>query len=288
MSQGATWGWLYNLVAILAVGVTLLIWFGRKQMLGTELKITDHESVNYSGSVTEEEARRLGTMLQEAGYFNGQSESDVLYFRSDRDGTRVSFVVQSGAWDQPETVSAFEAVGRTIAKSVGGAPFELRLLDAKLNTRKTLQIEQAEWTLKVTPEESVTILEPATGETALKLGKLLQDLQYFDGQGAAQVYLRQADGHHVISMVVRDGTAEDEKLVAVFSAIRKALASGLPDENLVLELINPDRKLMKSLPGTTVSDQGEATPAPDAENGKAPAEAPDLSPPAGLEQKTAA
>lgn len=51
-------------VTVVVILLSVLAWIGRKSKLGTKLQITTQESVNYSGTVTEQEAQSLGRVLQ--------------------------------------------------------------------------------------------------------------------------------------------------------------------------------------------------------------------------------
>jgi hypothetical protein len=104
---------LGTVVALLAVGLSVVIWMGRRSMMGTRLKITEKESVNYSGEATETEARTLGKALQEIGYFGSEKEKDVLLRKEKGKGTTVSFVVAAVAWKEASHEEAFRTMGRT-------------------------------------------------------------------------------------------------------------------------------------------------------------------------------
>ena len=55
-----------------------MIYFGQKLMMGKRYKVSDKESVNYSEKATEEDAKKLGDILKDTGYFDGSKEVDVL------------------------------------------------------------------------------------------------------------------------------------------------------------------------------------------------------------------
>jgi hypothetical protein len=127
-------------VSILALLVVVMIYFGRKVMMGTKYAVSDKESVNYSGSTTEAEAKHLGEVLKSVGYFTGARELDVLFKKDAKDGTVVSFVL-SGKWNDAEIIAAFRQIGAAITAEGLGKPLTVKLLDDHLNTKNELKIE---------------------------------------------------------------------------------------------------------------------------------------------------
>ena len=117
----------------------LLIFFGRSSMLGTRYQATEFEAVNYSGSATEADARQLGEMLKQVGFFTGEKRGDVL-LRRDDNGTAVSFVLGSG-WNNPEIVDSFKVMARAMTDAGWPAPFTVRLIDKNLNVKNEFVVE---------------------------------------------------------------------------------------------------------------------------------------------------
>src|SRR5580765_44422 len=115
-----------TLVAVLVLAVKTTTYIQRKIQLGTKLKYSDKESIHYTGSTTEEDARALGDALKGVGFFKGEREIDVLLNKKDG-ATTASFVVQDGKWDDEEVVAGFKSIGETIAVAVPGQPFTVRL-----------------------------------------------------------------------------------------------------------------------------------------------------------------
>src|SRR5262245_15735249 len=108
--------------------------------MGTRLKISDVESVNYSGSATEKEASDLGAALKQIGFFQGKQQIDVLLNKGPQ-GVILSFVTNPEAWTKPEMEQAFRDVAGAVAGAVGGRPLTVRLLDEKLSTRKEFKLD---------------------------------------------------------------------------------------------------------------------------------------------------
>ena len=125
-------------ITVIAVIVVVLIFFGRREMMGTRYAVSDKEAVNYSGTATEGEARKLADTLREIGFFDGKREIDVLLRKETDKGTIVSFVVNNSA---PEIVAAFQEIGGVVADQALGRPLTVRLIDDNLNTRQELRVE---------------------------------------------------------------------------------------------------------------------------------------------------
>ena len=129
-----------KIIAVIAILVVVMIYFGQKIMMGTKYKVSDKESVNYSGTVTEDEAKKLGDVLKAAGWFNGSKEVDVLFKKDEKEGTVVSFVLNS-KWSDEEVVGVFRQFGERIIAAGLGKPVTIRLLDDHLNTKNEFKME---------------------------------------------------------------------------------------------------------------------------------------------------
>jgi hypothetical protein len=237
----ATAGGVWKLVR---VGVTILLlivgglaWYGRKTKIGKKLQITSKESVNYSGTATEQEAQSLGRALQETGYFDGASERDVLYHKGDG-GVSVSFVLQDGKWNDAEVVTGFETFGRQIGKSVGGVPFALHLIDDELNTKKSLTIDTTETYFKHTEQEKVRYFDGVTEDDARRLGEALQSTGYFDNTAPAEVLLKRENDGYALSFVVQEGSWDDAQTVAQFEEFGRQIAPQMGTGPLVVNMVD--------------------------------------------------
>lgn len=137
-TRGSKWQrYLSYTVTAVGIIVFLLIFFGRREMLGTKYKVSETESVNYSGAATEEDARKTGEALKEIGYFKG-GRADVL-LKKESAGFIVSFVVSRSA--DEKTLAAFQQIGGVLADKALGRPLTVRLLDTKLNKKNELKVE---------------------------------------------------------------------------------------------------------------------------------------------------
>jgi hypothetical protein len=89
--------------------------------------------VYYFGDATDAGARTLGEALRSAGYFTDKGVTAALL---KGEGTVISFVVQDGLWDNPAAIATLEGLVRQIARSVGGLPVTLRLLDRNMDIKQ--------------------------------------------------------------------------------------------------------------------------------------------------------
>jgi len=110
----------------------------RKELTVGKATIGARDTIYYFGSATEADAKALGQALQAAGYFEDLGVTVMLLKDG---GTAVSFVVQEGLWERPETAAALEGLVRRAATSIGGLPIELRLLDPRMEIRERVEIE---------------------------------------------------------------------------------------------------------------------------------------------------
>ena len=109
----------------------------RELAVGKEL-VGMRDTIYYYGSATEEDARNLGRSLRSAGALRDTGMTIVL---AKGDVTTLSFVVHQTPWERSEVLSAFEALTRQVAPSVGGLPVRLRFLDTSGQSRKEVSIE---------------------------------------------------------------------------------------------------------------------------------------------------
>jgi len=128
-------GLIIGIAIIIAVGAVVL-WY---RSPGTRVKISNVESVYYSGDATEAQARALGEALRNAGWFTGNREASALLYKGPK-GTIISLVANPESWQDPKSEAFFQALGKQIAPAVGGPPITLRLVDRDRNVKKELHI----------------------------------------------------------------------------------------------------------------------------------------------------
>lgn len=95
------------------------------------------DDIYYLGTATVSDANALGRTLKTAGYFQDRGVSVLL---SKGDGTWISFVVADGAWDDAGRVHDFEALAKQCAPAVGGPPIVLRLVNAKVELKRAIEM----------------------------------------------------------------------------------------------------------------------------------------------------
>jgi hypothetical protein len=103
----------------------------RKMLVGKAA--IGRDVVYYFGDATDAGARTLGEALRSAGYFTDKGVTAALL---KGEGTVISFVVQDGLWDNPAAIATLEGLVRQIARSVGGLPVTLRLLDRNMDIKQ--------------------------------------------------------------------------------------------------------------------------------------------------------
>ncbi|MBE2180905.1 MAG: hypothetical protein IAE97_10575 [Chthoniobacterales bacterium] len=126
-------------LVVIGIILSLLIFVGRKQMMGQRYEVTAIESVNYSKGATEEDAKKLGEVLISQGYFNGKGAKNVLLMK-DENGVVISFILNT-RWDDPKVVGALRNMAAAAAQEGIGNPVTLKLLDDNLNTKNEIVIE---------------------------------------------------------------------------------------------------------------------------------------------------
>ena len=129
-------GLVLGIAIILAIGAAVL-WY---RSPGKRVKISDVESVYYSGDATEKDARALGDALKNAGWFKGEHEVAALLYEGPK-GTIVSLVTKPSAWEDPHSEAFFQSLGKQVAPAVGGPPITLRLIDRDRTVKKEIQIQ---------------------------------------------------------------------------------------------------------------------------------------------------
>ena len=110
-------------------------WGVRKEVIVGRVDAGGKDEIFYYGSATDAEAAAVGRALQQAGYLTGAGASVTL---TKDNGAAIGFVLGNGAWDQPGTVTGFEALARRAAKTLGVAAIELRLLSPQMEVEKDI------------------------------------------------------------------------------------------------------------------------------------------------------
>src|SRR5262249_50435445 len=113
------------LLVVFSAGILILLFvldvdvFPEEPVLGKELVISKdalgvRARVYYQSDATEEEARQLGRLLQEMGFFQGKVRTDVV-LDIENDAVVVSFGLKKG-WDEEAVIAWFEALAPILSR----------------------------------------------------------------------------------------------------------------------------------------------------------------------------
>jgi hypothetical protein len=207
---------------------------------GSTIRIGDKDEIRYSGSVSRQQAQALAGRLKEIGYFTNRGAEVLL--KNDNAGRQVSFVVQDGAWDEPETLASFEEIGRAIAPSVGGFPLKIELM----NTGLTVKTDSVLGKLTYAGEDTLYYSGSATDADAKSVGNSLKSARIFTGQSTV-VFLSKHLFETAISFVVKDGTWDDPSQVRIFERIVRQVAGSAGELPIRLRLLNTSLQLQKEI-----------------------------------------
>jgi hypothetical protein len=213
----------------LAIGLSLLativLWalHPSKRPATPKVIVGNKDEVYYYHAATAEDAQALGQALTGIGFLNGRGTTVLL--SKGTAGTIVSFVLNDGGWNHPQTVYSFEEIGRRIAPAVGGFPITVRLIDSA----RTLHKELAVGKVVAGARDEIYYFGSATEADAAALGRALQTAGYLTDRGAS-VVLSKGDGT-AVSFVLDDGAWNRSEVAAGFERLVRQVAGtagGLP------------------------------------------------------------
>lgn len=207
--------------------------------VATRVIIGSQDQVYYYHRATSADARALGDTLRTIGFFRGTGSTVLL--SKGTDGTLVSFVLNDGGWDHPETVYGFEQIGQRIAWVLGGFPIKVRLIDSKRLLHREMTVGKA----PVGSRDAVYYFGSATEAEARTLGQALQAQGYLRDLGAS-VVLSKGDGT-AIGFVVNDGVWDQPQAVAGFEQLVRAVAPSVGGLPVRLRLLNSEMEPKKTL-----------------------------------------
>jgi hypothetical protein len=214
----------------LALLATIVVWglHPSTQPVNTKVAI-GRDAVYYSHAATKEDAESLGQALKGIGFFNDRGT--IVLLSKGRTRAAVSFALQAGAWDHPQTVFSFEEIARRVAPAIGAFPITVRLSDSTWTVHKELEVGK----VIVGARDEVYYFGPATEADAEALGQALKSAGFLVDAGSSVVLSK--DGGTAISFVVGDGVWERPDAVARFEQLTRrvaASAGGLPVTLLLL------------------------------------------------------
>jgi hypothetical protein len=228
--------------AILTGGLIILgvvIGLGRSAMMGKPYKANDKQTVHYSGAATEQEAKSLAAALALDGYFDGQTEIDVL-LRKGEEGTIISFVTTPVAWTDPSMPEQFKDIADRCSYAIGGLPITVRLIDERLNTKKEMKLEFSRWgtPLAITSHEKIYRQGSATEAESRAVGEALQKIGFLSGTKAVDVFINKSPESTTISFVTSEAAWNNPAIEAEFRGIGETLGplvGGKPIKVLLID-----------------------------------------------------
>lgn len=225
----------------LALLATIVVWglHPSRQPVNTKVVIGAKDQVYYSHAATKEEAESLGHALQGIGFFNDRGT--IVLLSKGRAGAVVSFALQAGAWDHPETVFSFEEIARRVAPAIGGFPITVRLSDSVWSVHKELAVGK----VILGARDELYYFGPATEGDAEALGQALKSAGFLVDAGASVVLSK--DGGTAISFVVGDGVWERPEAVAGFEQLTRRVAASVGGLPVKLLLLNPKMETEKEV-----------------------------------------
>jgi hypothetical protein len=206
-----------------------------------KVTVGTNDVVYYSHAAAKADAESLGHALQLTGFFNDRGTSVLL--SKGTSGTIVSFALNDGAWDRPETVRSFEEIGRRVAGSIGGYPIHLRLSDVKWGVHKEVAVGKVIAGVK----DEVYYYGSATAPEAEALGRALQSNGYLVDSGASVVLSK--DGVTSISFVLGDGAWNRPGTVPAFEGLVRKVAPSVGGLPVDLRLLNSSMEVEKEVAG---------------------------------------
>lgn len=111
----------------------------KKEFTVGKLDLGSEDNIFYYGDASEADAKAFADALKADGYFGGKGSSVLL--AKDGAGTVISFVVKDGFWDDPAHVSTFEKIVKKTAKSVGGLPVTMRLVNSSVEVKTEVVVQ---------------------------------------------------------------------------------------------------------------------------------------------------
>lgn len=209
----------------LGIGLAFLIALAteRRSTDAPKIRVGSNDVIYYVRRATAKDAGELARALQEIGFLTDRGAGVVL--SKGAGGAVVSFVLSSGAWDQPDAIFNFGEIGRRIAPCVGGFPFRVWLVDAKFAKRRELVVGKE----TIGMRDTIFYYGSATSQDAQALGQSLRSAGALQDTGST-VVLAKGDVT-TISFVVQQKPWERPEVVAVYEKLLRRVApsvGGLP------------------------------------------------------------
>jgi membrane associated rhomboid family serine protease len=216
----------------------------RLYLAGNSIPVGKNDRIVYSGTATEADARKLADALIPSGFFGGKGT--MLFLRKGADGATISIVTNdkdpthpgSGAepqpdlgphlvpraWDDPAFLMHARFIGAMAAPALGGPPINVAILTEDGVQEKVLPIDSR--VLKVGSQDVIWYSAEASLQDAQTLGQTLTANGFFHDKGALVVLSKQ-NGSADVSVVVREGSWNDPKVVAAFQSLGGAISNAM-------------------------------------------------------------
>ncbi len=225
----------------LALLATIVVWslHPSRELVNSKVVIGTRDEVYYSHAATKEDAESLGQALKGIGFFNDRGTTVLL--SKGKSGAVVSFALQAGAWDHPDTVNSFEEIARRVAPAIGEFPITVRLSDSVWTVHKELVVGK----VIIGARDEIYYFGPATQADAEALGQALKRAAFLVDAGASVVLSK--DGGTAISFVVGDGVWERPNAVAGFERLTRRVATSAGGLPVKLVLLNSKMETEKEV-----------------------------------------
>lgn len=229
----------------LGIGLFLLAMFltgnlrRPQQGAGFKVVIGTKDAVYCSHAATAEDAKALGLALRSVGYFKDHG-ADVTLSKG-AGGTVVSFATGGDAWNRPDTVYEFEAIGMRIAPSVGGFPIKVRLMNANRVMKRELVVGK----ITVGAKDELYYFGSATKADAEALAQALKDGMFFTDLGAKVMFSKESGKS--ISFVVNQNAWERPDFFAVFGDVVHRAAPSVGGLPITMRLLNFDMEPQRDM-----------------------------------------
>lgn len=236
-------GWLavgLGLVLLAGLLIFTITLVRRPKVAISNLRNGTKDQIYYSRDVTRGEAKALGGLLRDMGYFRDRGNSVML--SRNKSGMVVSFAIGGGAWNRSEVALSFEQIGRHLAPVLGGFPIQVRLTDSGWGVQKSLTVGK----LLLGPRDSIYYFGSATENDAKALGQALRSAGYLRDLGVSVVISK--DPITGIGFVVNEGVWLDRNSVAAFANLARQVAASVGGLPVYLRLLNEQMEVETEVP----------------------------------------
>ncbi len=101
-----------------------------------------NDEIYYGGEATQDDAERLASVLGDCGFFGNQGVTVVL---SESTGQHtIQFVVQDGAWNDPDVTNGIREIARDIITGGFSDPLTVELCDDTLSVQNSFTVTASE------------------------------------------------------------------------------------------------------------------------------------------------